>query len=155
MKNFSTILLAILLALSPICLIGCQSLQDATPAQRIERSIPYLRGSAIIITNGVFNYAVDEEDRKAKAQIVYDIALVIETMTAEGKIDINSVAELVSNYVPDKSHWSEFAASIIMIYADVHAQAQDLEDTSKTKVLAKALNAIAGGCKAASRVYLD
>lgn len=155
MKNFNTFIAAILIAITPVYLTGCQSLQNATPTERIERSIPYLRASAIVITNGVFNYAVDEEDREAKAQVVYDIALVIESMTVEGKLDINSVAELVSNYVPDKSHWHEFAVSLIMIYADVHAQAQDLEDANKVKVLVKALNAIAGGCKSAAKVYLD
>mgnify|MGYP006935481202 CR=1 FL=1 len=154
MKNFSTILLAIVIALSGV---SCQSINSSDPFVRIEKSTPYLRASAIIITNGVFSYAISDSDRAEKAKIVYDIATVIEQLTIDGDISIESVSEIISYYVPDRSHWHEFAANIILIYADVYAQVKDLEgdNADKRRILAKALNQIAGGCKAAASVYQE
>lgn len=155
MKSFKLIISAILIAAMPVYFTGCQSINSSDPVVRIERSIPYLRASAIVVTMSVFNYAVSEEDRAEKAKIVYDIAYVIEQMTLNEDIDINTVAEVISHYVPDKSHWSEFAANIILIYADFHAQAQSFEQPEKIKVLTKALNAIASGCRAAAKPYIE
>jgi hypothetical protein len=155
MKSFKTLICAILIACLPVYFTGCQSINSSDPLVRIEKSVPYLRASAMVVTGYVFNYAVSEDDRAEKAQVVYDIAYVIEQLTVNGDVDIETFAQVVSHYVPDKSHWAEFAASIILIYADFHAQAQSFEQPEKLRVLTKALNAIAGGCRAAAKPYVE
>lgn len=151
MKNFSIIFLAIAIAFSGV---SCQSTSN-DPYKQIERYVPYLRGSAMVITSSVFNAAISDKDKADKAKIVYDIATVIEQLTIDGDISVESIAETISKYLPVNSHWDEFAANIILIYADVYAQSQELEDQdSKRKILVKALNQIAGGCKAAAKIYV-
>lgn len=153
MKNFSIFIMALIMAFSSV---SCQS-TSKDPFVRIEKSTPYLRASAILITNSVFSYAVSDEDRSAKAKVVYDVATLIEELTVDGDVSINAIAELVSMYVPDKSHWHEFASNLILIYADVHAQVIELEgdNADKRRILAKALKQIAGGCKAAASLYQE
>lgn len=155
MINFKNLIAAILIATISVSVTGCQSMEGLTYSQKVERSIPYLRISAMVITNGVFSHAVSESDRSEKAQIVYNIAELIESLTGQETIDINSVAEKVSNFVPDKSHWNELVANLILIYADIHANAQSLGEEDKSRVLKKALNAIAAGCKASAKPFLQ
>mgnify|MGYP007090110568 CR=1 FL=1 len=154
MKSFNVLVAVILMLVIPASFTGCQSMEGLTYEQRVERSIPYLRVSAMIITNGVFAHAVSENDRQEKAKVVYDIAELIESLTVQENIDINSVAEKVSNFVPDKSHWHEMVANLNLIYADLHANAQSLEEGDKSRVLKIALNAIAAGCKVSAKPFL-
>lgn len=154
MKNFKVLFLALIVAISSV---SCQSLNSNDPYVRIERSTPYLRASAIVVTNGVLGYAISDSDRAEKAKVVYDIATVIEQLTIDGDVSIESISEVLLSYVPEKSHWYEFATNLILIYADVHAQVRDLEGdpSDKRKILVKALNQIAGGCKVAANVYAE
>lgn len=152
MKSLNAVFLAIVIAVYP--LVGCASFKSADPYQRVELSLPYLRTSAMLIAGSVFNYAVSEEDREAKARIVYDIASTIEELTKEGDISVEKIGEIVSNYLPDKSHWDEFAANIILLYADVYGQTDLFQGDEKRQLLVKALNYIATGCKAAAKIYI-
>lgn len=154
MKNFKILMAAILMLMVSVSFTGCQSMEGLTYEQRIERSIPYLRVSAMVITNGVFAYAVSENDKQEKAKVVYDIAELIESLTIQETIDINSVAEKISGFIPDKSHWNEMVANLILIYADLHANAQSLEEDDKSRILKKALNAIAAGCKVSAKPFI-
>lgn len=152
MKNFKALLLS--LAVS-ICCVGCASLEPVDPYVRLERSIPYLKVSSTLIANSIFTRAVSKDDRKEKAKIIFDVAELIEKSTENGEVDINQIGELVSRYVPNKPHWNEFSAALILIYADIHARSRDLPDQERNKILAQALNAVAGGCKRAAAAYLE
>lgn len=145
MKNFELFLLVGILC---VLLSGCSSFYT-----NLERSTPYLKSSSAIVTQVLLLEAVDEEDRKEKAQIVISIADLIIEIGESGDVSIENFGNKISYFVPNKSHWHEFATALILVYADFHAQAQELEGAEKQKVLLKALNKIAAGCKVAAEQF--
>jgi hypothetical protein len=149
MKNFNQNVLTFIILIGCFLLLGCQSTGFYS---NLEKATPYLRSSSAIITSLTLQEAVSEDDRKEKAKIILNIASVIEEMTQNGEVDILVFADKISNSLPNKNHWDEFAASLILIYADFNAQAQSvLDENDRKQVLIQALNKIASGCKLAAQ----
>lgn len=148
MKNFNILMLIILASLTISC--------STTFYSKLNRYSPYLRSSSATITNYVLSEAVSEEDRKKRANTVLEVASLIEAMTEAGEVSVEEIANKVSNIVPKDDAWSEFAAAIIFIYADIHAQIKEspnLENVEKIESLKKALNKIAAGCRMAAERF--
>lgn len=136
---------------SVIFLTGCSSLNGNFYTQ-LKRSTPYLKSSSAILTNLILQQAVSEIDRKEKAGVILEVASVIEQMTNSGEVDLEIFTKKISEVLPDKNGWDDFAVSIIFIYADFHSQAQTIADENEKKIiLIQALNKIAAGCKLAAQ----
>jgi hypothetical protein len=132
-------------------LTGCSLKGDFYSS--LSKSTPYLSGSAAIITQVVLSEAVSVEDRKSKAKTVLQVAALIEEMTANGDVSLETFGLKLSYFIPDKSYWHEFSAGLILLYADIYAQSKELDPESRTKILIKALNKIAYGCKVAAENF--
>lgn len=150
MKNFK---LSVLCLLTISLFAGCSLKGDFY--SQLQNTIPYLRSSTAIITQVVLSEAVSDEDRKEKAKKVMEVAEMIEAMTENGDVSLEVFASKLSYFVPDKSHWHEFASALILVYADFYARASELDETSKQKMLIQALNRIAAGCKVAASSYAN
>lgn len=148
MKSFNQIWF---LFFSILFFTGCSSLNEDFYTQ-LKRSTPYLKSSSAILTNLILQEAVSEIDRKEKARIILELSSVIEEMTNNGEVDLEIFSKKISEILPDKSIWDDFAVSIILIYADFHAQAQTITDENEKKIiLIQALNKMAAGCKLAAK----
>lgn len=150
MKNFNQICC---LFFSVIFLTGCSSL-NGDFYSNLKRSTPYLKSSSAIVTTLVLQEAISETDRKEKAQIILQLSSVIEEMTSNGEVDLDLFTQNISKVLPQKSHWDDFAVSLVLIYADFHSQAQSISDENEKMILLiQALNKIAAGCKIAAQRY--
>jgi hypothetical protein len=150
MKNFKLHILSFLAIISQT---GCSSL-NGDFYTNLKRTTPYLKSSSAIVTRLVLSEAVSKEDREKRAKTIVAVAEMIEEMTKEGEVDLAVVMSRISYFFPDESNWGEFSSTIILIYADFHAQAQTIEnEDEKRKVLILALNKIAAGCRAGAKYY--
>lgn len=135
-----------------ISLTGCSSIKGDF-YDNVGLATPYLRSASSTFTGIVLSKAVSDSDRKAKAALVFKIAAVIEEMTVEDDLSVESLTEKISAVLPNKLHWDEYVVSIVLLYAEFHAQVQEGDETSKRKILVNALNRIADGCKASALSY--
>ena len=151
MKNFRVILLCLFVAFFSS---SCSSLNQTDFYNNISRSSVYLKSSSSYITSVVLAQEKSEETRAKIARVIYDISFTIENLTVEDDITPESFAEIISRYVPKGSSLNDFAANIILLYADFYNQTNQSEANTKAKILLTALNRISAGCKIASNKYL-
>jgi hypothetical protein len=139
MKNFKCLLLAV-----PLFFMGCATNNTA-----------YFRSSAAILTNIALNEAVSEEDRVEKAKIILHVAVLIETLTETDQVSVEELVVSLNNLLPQKEHWDEFIASIVLIYADYLGEVDQLPENEKLKAMKAGLNKIAEGCRLAAQRYVQ
>lgn len=121
-----------------------------TAAQKVEQALPYIKPAVSLACTAVLEAAVSPEDRVQKAKMIHDVAAVVRGLSAGSVPSTEQLDNAVSNFLPEKTHWTNFASSLSDIYNNLFRQ------INGDPVLAlKVLNAIADGCVSATAGYVQ
>lgn len=143
-------ILALLIAMA-IPLSSCAYLkQDAgvTPKRDLVTIvIPSLRASSYIVASQVFEKAKTLEDKRAKAEIVYNVAKIVEGL-ANGTIPLpTEFIGKLKEVIPNKPHWNEFSRLLGIVYGDFYTEQRK---NPNVELAAEAFSKIAEGCRLAA-----
>lgn len=147
MKN---IILSIILTVSLIALPGCAFFENiSSPGQTVRNYLPYIEPTVAIAASAVFSIATSGSDRAKKAQVVYNVADVVEVLSKGATLTPEQFEALLGESVPKKEQWASFAVSISSIYSSVYYRV-----SGDAKVALETLAAIASGLKKSAKPYL-
>lgn len=148
MKKISLIIL-LCAALSVI--VGCANFLSETSStgQNVQMYLPYIEPTVSLATSAVFSLAVNEQDRSAKAKVIYNISGVVETLSKGKSLTPDQFQEVLSENVPNKEHWIRFVVSISSVYSSVYYRV-----SGDAKVSLETMAAIARGLRAGVLPYI-
>lgn len=147
MKN---IILSLVLTVSLIVLPGCAFFENVSkPGQTVRDYLPYIEPTVAVATSAIFSIATSGQDRVKKAQIVYNIADVVEVLSKGTALTPEQFEELLGESLPNKSQWASFAVTISSVYSSVYYRV-----SGDAKVALDTLAAIASGLKKSTKNYL-
>ena len=121
----------------------------STPAQKVEQALPYIKPAVTLACTAVLEAAVSPEDRVEKAKMIHDVANVVRSLSKGSVPTTEELDKAVSNFLPEKTHWTNFASSLSDVYQNLFRQIN-----GDPALALKVLNAIADGCVAATQGYL-
>ena len=140
----------IILSLLLITLPGCAVFDQTSKAgQTVSNYLPYIEPSVAIAASAVFVLAVSENDRAAKAAVIYTVADVVQALALGAVVTPEQFEKVLGESLPDKDHWASFAVSVSSVYSSVYYRVG-----GDAKVSLQALAAIAKGLKTAVAPYL-
>jgi len=119
-----------------------------TPAQKVEQALPYIKPAVTLACTAVLEAAVSPEDKVEKAKMINSVARVVRDLSAGNVPTTQDLDKAVANFLPEKTHWTNFAASLSDVYGNVFRQIN-----GDPALALKVLNAIADGCVAATQGY--
>lgn len=122
----------------------------STPAEKVEAALPYVKPAVTLACTAVLEAAVSPEDRVEKAKMIHDVASVVRSLTTGSVPTSQQLDEAISNFLPKKTHWTNFAGSLSDVYQNLFRQIN-----GDPALALKVLNAIADGCVAATQGYLN
>lgn len=125
------------------------SSSSTTVQQKIEQALPYVKPAVNLACTAVLEGAVSPEDRVTKAKMIHDVANVIRSLSSGSVPSADDLDEAVANFLPEKTHWTNFAASLSDVYRDLYNQIGN-----DPALALKVLNAIADGCVSATSSYI-
>ena len=128
---------------------GSNSTGGTTVQQKIEQALPYVKPAVSLACTAVLEGAVSPEDRVTKAKMIHDVANVIRSLSGGSVPSADDLDEAVANFLPEKTHWTNFAASLSDVYRDLYGKIQD-----DPALALKVLNAIADGCVSSTSSYV-
>jgi hypothetical protein len=147
MKNTIT---SLILAVTLIALPGCAFFENVSkPGQTVQSYLPYIEPTVAIAASAVFSIATNGSDRVKKAQIVYNIAVVVEALSRGASLTPEQFEALLSESMPKKEQWASFAVSISSVYSSVYYRVN-----GDAKIALDTLAAIAAGLKKSAKPYL-
>lgn len=115
----------------------------------VEQALPYIKPAVNLACTAVLSGAVSPEDRVTKAKMIHDVANVVRSLSTGDVPSVEDLDDAVENFLPEKTHWTNFATSLSDIYKDLYSKIGD-DPTLALKVL----NAIADGCVSATAGYV-
>jgi hypothetical protein len=121
----------------------------STPAQKVEQALPYIKPAVTLACTAVLEAAVSPEDRVEKAKMIHDVANVVRSLSKGSVPTTQELDKAVANFLPEKTHWTNFASSLSDVYQNLFRQIN-----GDPALALKVLNAIADGCVAATQGYL-
>jgi hypothetical protein len=121
----------------------------STPAQKVEQALPYIKPAVTLACTAVLEAAVSPEDRVEKAKMIHDVANVVRSLSKGSVPTTEELDKAVANFLPEKTHWTNFASSLSDVYQNLFRQIN-----GDPALALKVLNAIADGCVAATQGYL-
>ena len=159
MNKFKLLPILSILSLSLI-LVGCESTNPSkdgeqtggttsTPAQKVEAALPYIKPAVTLACTAVLEAAVSPEDRAEKAKMIHDVAKVVRGLSAGSVPSVQDLDNAVAGFLPQKTHWTNFANSLGDVYQNLFRQIN-----GDPALALKVLNAIADGCVAATEGYI-
>jgi hypothetical protein len=147
MKNT---IISLILAVSLLALPGCAFFENVSrPGQTVQSYLPYIEPTVAIAASAVFSIATSGTDRVKKAQIVYNVAVVVEALSKGASLTPEQFEALLSESMPKKEQWASFAVSISSVYSSVYYRVN-----GDAKVALDTLAAIASGLKRAAQPYI-
>lgn len=152
----------VLLAVLPLSLlmIGCESTNPSkdgeqvggstsTAREKVEQALPYIKPAVTLACTAVLEAAVSPEDKQEKAKMIHDVAKVVRSLSGGSVPTVQQLDEAIANFLPEKTHWTNFANSLSDVYQNLFRQIG-----GDPALALKVLNAIADGCVAATEGYL-
>ena len=121
----------------------------STPAEKVEAALPYIKPAVTLACTAVLEAAVSPEDRVEKAKMIHDVANVVRSLSKGSVPTTEELDKAVSNFLPEKTHWTNFASSLSDVYQNLFRQIN-----GDPALALKVLTAIADGCVAATQGYL-
>lgn len=147
MKN---IILSLILSVSLIALPGCALFENTSkPGQVVNNYLPYIEPATALAASAVFVLAINQNDRAAKAAIIYTISDIVQALASGVSPTPDQFEKVLGESLPDKEHWSAFAVSIASVYSSVYYRVG-----GDAKVTLDTLAAIARGLKKAVKPYI-
>lgn len=144
MKN---IILSLILV---IALPGCAFFENVSkPGQTVRDYLPYIEPTVAVATSAIYSIATSGQDRVKKAQVIYNVADVVEVLSKGATLTPEQFEALVGESVPNKEQWASFAVTISSVYSSVYYRV-----SGDAKVTLETLAAISAGLKKASKPYL-
>jgi hypothetical protein len=144
MKN---LILSLLLVLA---LPGCAFFENiSTSGQTVRDYLPYIEPTVAVAASAIFSIATSGQDRVKKAQVIYNVADVVEVLSKGAVLSPEQFDALVGESVPNKEQWASFAVTISSVYSSVYYRV-----SGDAKVALETLAAISAGLKKASKPYL-
>ena len=128
---------------------GGESTGGTTVQEKIEQALPYVKPAVSLACTAVLEAAVSPEDRAEKAKMIHDVANVVRTLSKGNVPTVQDLDNAVANFLPKKTHWTNFASSLSDVYQNLFRQIN-----GDPALALKVLNAIADGCVAATQGYL-
>ena len=122
----------------------------STPAQKVEQALPYVKPAVTLACTAVLEAAVSPEDRVEKARMIHDVANVVRSLSSGSVPSSADLDKAISNFLPQKTHWTNFASSLSDVYQNLFRQIN-----GDPALALKVLNAIADGCVAATQGYVQ
>lgn len=122
----------------------------STPAQKVEQALPYIKPAVTLACTAVLEAAVSPEDRVEKARMIHDVANVVRSLSSGSVPSSADLDKAISNFLPQKTHWTNFASSLSDVYQNLFRQIN-----GDPALALKVLNAIADGCVAATQGYVQ
>ncbi|MFZ4599980.1 MAG: hypothetical protein ACOYNN_15155 [Terrimicrobiaceae bacterium] len=119
-------------------------------AQKVEAALPYVKPAVALACTAVLEAAVSDSDRVEKAKMIHDVAAVVRSLTGGSVPTVQQLDEAISNFLPEKTHWTNFADSLSDVYQNLFRQIN-----GDPALALKVLNAIADGCVSATQTYLN
>lgn len=121
-----------------------------TAADKVEQVLPYIKPAVSLACTAVLEAAVSDSDRVEKAKMIHDVAAVVRSLTSGSVPTVQQLDEAIANFLPKKTHWTNFADSLSDVYQNVFRQIN-----GDPALALKVLNAIADGCVSATQNYLN
>jgi len=121
----------------------------STAAQKVEQALPYIKPAVTLACTAVLEAAVSPEDRAEKAKMIHDVANVVRALSKGNVPTTEELDKAVANFLPEKTHWTNFASSLTDVYGNLFRQIN-----GDPALALKVLNAIADGCVQATQGYL-
>lgn len=128
---------------------GGESTGGTTVQEKIEQALPYVKPAVSLACTAVLEAAVSPEDRAEKAKMIHDVANVVRSLSKGSVPTVQDLDNAVANFLPKKTHWTNFANSLSDVYQNLFRQIN-----GDPALALKVLNAIADGCVAATEGYL-
>ncbi|NBR62607.1 MAG: hypothetical protein EBT86_13500 [Actinobacteria bacterium] len=128
---------------------GGESTGGTTVQEKIEQVLPYVKPAVSLACTAVLEAAVSPEDRAEKAKMIHDVANVVRSLSKGSVPTVQDLDNAVANFLPKKTHWTNFANSLSDVYQNLFRQIN-----GDPALALKVLNAIADGCVAATEGYL-
>jgi hypothetical protein len=122
----------------------------STPAQKVEQALPYIKPAVTLACTAVLEAAVSPEDKLEKARMIHDVARVVRSLSSGNVPSANDLDKTIANFLPQKTHWTNFASSLSDVYQNMFRQIN-----GDPALALKVLNAIADGCVAATQGYVQ
>ena len=120
-----------------------------TAAQKVEQALPYIKPAVTLACTAVLEAAVSPADRAEKAKMIHDVANVVRSLSKGNVPTTEELDKAVANFLPEKTHWTNFASSLTDVYQNLFRQIN-----GDPALALKVLNAIADGCVSATEGYL-
>lgn len=120
-----------------------------TVQEKIEQVLPYVKPAVSLACTAVLEAAVSPEDRAEKAKMIHDVANVVRSLSKGNVPSVQDLDNAVENFLPKKTHWTNFANSLSDVYQNLFRQIN-----GDPALALKVLNAIADGCVSATEGYL-
>lgn len=120
-----------------------------TAAQKVEQALPYIKPAVTLACTAVLEAAVSPEDRAEKAKMIHDVANVVRSLSKGNVPTTEELDKAVANFLPEKTHWTNFASSLSDVYQNLFRQIN-----GDPALALKVLNAIADGCVQATQGYI-
>ena len=128
---------------------GGESTGGTTVQEKIEQALPYVKPAVSLACTAVLEAAVSPQDRAEKAKMIHDVANVVRSLSKGNVPTVQDLDNAVANFLPKKTHWTNFANSLSDVYQNLFRQIN-----GDPALALKVLNAIADGCVAATEGYL-
>ena len=121
-----------------------------TAAQKVEAALPYIKPAVSLACTAVLEAAVSDSDRAEKAKLIHDVAKVVRGLSAGAVPSVQDLDKAVADFLPQKTHWTNFANSLGDVYGNLFRQIN-----GDPALALKVLNAIADGCVSATEGYIQ
>jgi len=121
-----------------------------TAAQKVEAALPYIKPAVSLACTAVLEAAVSDSDRAEKAKLIHDVAKVVRGLSAGSVPSVQDLDNAVAGFLPQKTHWTNFANSLGDVYGNLFRQIN-----GDPALALKVLNAIADGCVSATEGYIQ
>lgn len=95
-------------------LVGCATNQ--TPTDTVVAVTPYVRPAMTALCIVVLNSAVDDKDRSEKAQEIYHLSSLFESLAKGEFPSVGRFEDILNDHLPKKAHWASLSKSLANIY---------------------------------------
>lgn len=126
------------------------STSTTTAQQKVEQALPYIKPAVTLACTAVLEAAVSPADRAEKAKMIHDVANVVRALSKGNVPTTEDLDKAVANFLPEKTHWTNFASSLSDVYGNLFRQIN-----GDPALALRVLNAIADGCVAATQGYVN
>lgn len=136
----------ILVLLCLMSLSSCVTFQDV----KVKELTPYAEEVAFFTSDKMLGYAVSDEDRLKKAEILFSVSAAIESLASDEAPSVEQWERAIVNALPDKPHWRMFADDITFLYKVFRDKLVDTEDE---RVIMDFIHEVSSGTKFAAERY--